>query len=187
MRHDELQIWGAEDCGSADDQSQWFRNFKLSSNHSVNRTQLQTQHALANRSGIFLLRFGATEDKSASLKKNMVGGNKGIIIVARQNSTPTRPKDISPRSRPTESGSARACPASAPLRRFSEPPQFFGNSRKTGEKENRKRSWSTGKQSPLTGSYSTGQVKVILISVIFLCRSVHSCIQFPLSVERLPL
>ena len=34
-------------------------------------------------------------DKTASLKKNMVGGNKGIIIVVRQSSTPTSQTGIS--------------------------------------------------------------------------------------------
>jgi len=70
----------------------------------------------------------------------MVGGYKGISIVARQNSTPTRPKDISPRSRPTESGSARAYPVSASLRRFSDSFLFqSGGSRQEDRgKKNRK-------------------------------------------------
>ena len=92
LRHDELQIWGAEDCGSADDQSQWFRNFKLSSNHSVNRTQLQTQHALANRSGIFLLRFGATEDKPASLMRNWSAETKVLLQSLARTRLPHVPK-----------------------------------------------------------------------------------------------
>jgi len=76
---------GAGDCGSADDQSRWFKNlgqlgnFKLSTNrppilsdsqtpnqpagHSVRRPDFQPPHALANRSGIFLLRLKATEDE----------------------------------------------------------------------------------------------------------------------------
>ena len=105
---------------------------------------------------------------------------------------------ISPRSRPTESGSARAY-----LRlRFARYRlvtwlrfggflihSFSGRGevgRKTGKRKDGREIGRLASSRPLTGSYSTGQ-EVILISVIFLCRSVHSCIQFPLSVERLPL
>ena len=121
----------------------------------------------------------------ASRLPQSVGGYKGISIVARQNSTPTRPKDISPRSRPTESGSARAYPVSAPLRRFSDfilsfrrriiPFPVGGKS--AGRQGKGKRNGRIGRLAssrPLTGSYSTGQDPEILISVIFLCRSVHS-------------
>ena len=99
------------------------------------------------------------------------------------NSTPTSPKDISPRSRPTESGSARAsyrlrfAPAVFTLSRFLEP---------AGRQRDR-RSWSTGKQSPFDQKLLNRSRQEILISVIFLCRSVHSGDRFPLSVERLPL
>ena len=130
---------GAEDCGSAGDESRPLRsfpsgdkalavwtlgNFKLSTNqsdsqttnpstplrvnqptgHSVSRLNLKTPHALANRSGI-----------SASLSRS---ADTKVYLSRPPSSTPTSPKDISPRSRPTESGSARAYPASASLRRF---------------------------------------------------------------------
>ena len=66
------------------------------------RVKLQTQHSLANRSGIFLFRpcwvSGATEDKTASLVTTLVGGNKGIIIVARPVRLPFIPKALCPPS-----------------------------------------------------------------------------------------
>ncbi len=78
--------------------------------------KLQTQHSLANRSGI-----------SASVPVESLGLRRILRYYYSRppSSTPTSPKDISPRSRPTESGSARAYPASASLRRFSPPPDFW--------------------------------------------------------------
>jgi hypothetical protein len=104
---------GAWDCGSADGQSRSLRNFpsgrqgfgslrvrnlwrlgnqltNLSvAGHSTNSTN---QPAILSTSQIFNQpvdsSFTNRSGISVSLKKNMVGGYKGIIIVARQSSTP---------------------------------------------------------------------------------------------------
>ena len=54
------------------------------------------------------------------------------------------------------------------------PSLWGGRQKDRGERKDRL-SWATDKVShPLTGSYSTGQTTEIIISVIFLCRSVYS-------------
>ena len=101
----------------------------------------------------------------------MVGGNKGIIIVARQSSTPTSQTGLIPRSVARDS-------FPPPLRSggFSLPPFPVGGvGRKTGRKKDREEElvdW----QAVALWPEVTQPVKdqEILISVIFLCRSVHS-------------
>ncbi len=131
----DLAVWGLGDFKPSTNQST-SQTIKLQTNRlailSAGQTFSQpTNSALANRSGI-----------PASL---MTTGRRiqRYILVARQSSTPTRPKDISPRSRPTESGSARAYPASASGRRTSlrsggfHPFPIFGTGRQTGGKKRR--------------------------------------------------
>ena len=101
----ELMVWELRTLG----QFGTLGNFKLSTNRLAILSAGQT---FKHHTPSLIAR--------ASRLPQSVGGYKGISIVACQNSTPTRPKDISPRSRPTESGSARAYPVSAPLRRFSD-------------------------------------------------------------------
>jgi len=97
--------------------------------------------------------------------------------------TPTSPEDRSPRSRPTESGSARASfrlrsarlPSGTWLRSGGFPiTPIFGTAERQGKGRTRNKVGRLASSRPLTGSYLTGQTPEILISVIFLCRSVHS-------------
>ena len=115
---------GTGDCGSAYDQSWWFKNlgrrglfgtpgnFKLSTNQSID----QTTKPQANR--LAILSAGQTFNPPTNFMPSLIARASPPPSVGRRKQryyyscspslTPTRPKDISPRSRPTESGSARA-------------------------------------------------------------------------------
>ena len=132
----------------------------------------------------------------------MVGGNKGIIIVAR----PARLPQVRLVSSLAQSLGILFLLRFS-LRRTSPPPlastfvfdyggqaggfpihSFSGRGgRQEDRGKTRGKNWATGKQSPFDRKLLNRSNQSILISVIFLCRSVHSFVRFPLSVERLPL
>jgi len=139
---------GAGDCGSADDQSRWIgtlgdldyldigelQTFNQPTNqptgHSVSRTQLQTQHTLANRSGIFHL---LPTESGFGGQDRLPGGETGrrkerYIIVVR----PDQLLQIHPSLPPVASGffsssafRSGGCPPPLALRRFT-PFPFWG-------------------------------------------------------------
>ena len=127
--------------------------------HSVRRPNFQTQHALANRSGIFHLRpcwvSGATVDKTASLMTTGRRKQRYILVV-----------------RPARLPQVLELSALAPARLSRDPlglippPLRSGGfwsllfSSLLGRQEDRGKAGEVGRLAssrPLTGSYSTGQ------------------------------
>ena len=107
---------GAGNCGSADDQSQWFKNlvglgrfgtlgnFKLSTNQSTSQTtKLQTNKLAILSAGQTFKHHTPSLIARASPPPSVGRRIQRYIYSRPPSSTPSRAGAISPRSRPTES------------------------------------------------------------------------------------